>query len=71
MRKKSDEINMCDVWNNMIPPSDGKIYVNALGTVCMNYDTFCQICDGGIEQNDSRADFRDWLKVWWWKWQGK
>ena len=62
---------MCDVWNDMIPPPDGRIYINALGTVCMNYNTYCQIYNMGVKGSDNEDDFREWLREWLWKWHGK
>ena len=71
MAKKADEINMTDVWNDMIPPSYGQIYVNTLGTVCMSYATFCQIYNIGVQQHSNEESFKEWLEGWLRKWQGK
>ena len=58
LEKQSDIAYM---WDEMIPPPNGQIIINRLGTVCMSYETLQQL---GYECNDKSEIFAEWKKEW-------
>ena len=52
---------MADMWDSVIPPPDGQIVINRLGTVCMSYKTLQKF---GYECNDTSEVFKEWKREW-------
>lgn len=43
LKETTNQSDIADMWNDMIPPPDGQIVINRLGTVCMSYNTLKQL----------------------------
>ena len=59
MPKELTQSDVAKMWDKMIPPPDGQIIINSLGTVCMNYDTLKKL---GYELvGEGREKLERWL----------
>ena len=56
---KQNELS--DMWDETLPPPDGQIVINHLGTVCMSYNTLKKL---GYECNSTDKILEEWKKEW-------
>ena len=61
MPKKLTQSDIAEMWDKMIPPPDGQLIINSLGTVCMSYATLKSI---GYELGgEERERLERWLNA--------
>lgn len=59
MRRILTQSDIAEMWDKMVPPPDGQLIINSLGTVCMSYDTLKSL--GYEYKGDERNKLERWL----------
>lgn len=58
--KPDEPMTIANMWNR-VPPPDGQIVINDLGTVFMSYATLEQLA---YKLNDESEAFKEWREQW-------